>query len=509
MASLTTSKISIDVSGRAVRIIQTNGSGKIVKAGSALIRESNVTDQQVVLVDAIKEAAASARINGGKCVLLTGSPDIITQQFVLPDMAPDALRENVGAEITQYLPDEIGKFSVDYRVTGIAEKPGEKDPATVKKLGVFAAAFEKNAAESLIQAASKAGFTPERLDIRENARDKLMKIKDKIQGFDPTKSFAVLDVSDYPANIMIFVNGGFYVSRYFDAVLDTESTADDAKETAALYIESLSAEIASIIDYIQYRERDSRIEHILVFGNKRSLSAIREELAGNLDLPVINAGSVFSGIADGNIQSITEHGTEYYLDAYAASVSGNSKLSADLNLMRQKKERHVSVIAVMMMIVTLIIAGGALAAGIYFPYLEVQALREKDLKLTSELENDTLADTVLRIADLEKEIGYMVAVTAEYRIFHAAYPKASLLLGWIYNAATIDMKILSVTTMKGVISVTGTAASPTSIADYMDYLMSDKCGLFTEVSGNYANVDEKTVSFYITLIPVSGIQEVE
>jgi len=512
MASLKTTKISIDVSDRAVRIIQTNGSGKIIKAGSALIPEPTDSDQQVVLSDAIsdaiKEAASSAQIKGGKCVLLTGGPDIITQQFVLPEMTSDALRENISTEITQYLPDEIGKFTIDFRVTGIAEKPDKKSGAT-KKLGVFAAAFEKTAAESLMKAASKAGFTPERLDIRENARDKLMKRNDKVQDFDPTKSFAVLDVSDYPANIMIFVNGRFYVSRYFDAVLDTESTADDDKEAAALRIESLSAEIASIIDYIQYRELDSKIEHILVFGNKRSLSAIQEKLAENIDIPVINAGSIFDGIDKSNKQSTAEHGVEYYLDAFAASISGKTKLSADLNLRRQKKKRRLSGKAIMTMIILFIIVAGSLSAGIYFPYIKVQALKEEDLRLALELENYNVEDALTQIAELEAEIDLMTALTSELQAFYETSSHTSRLLNWIYNAATRDMEIQNIAATKGSIKVTGTAASSVSLSDYMDYLMSDSCGLFTGVSVNYANAGETKVSFQITLIPVSGIQEEE
>ena len=506
MANLNTAKISIDVSGRAVRMIQTNGSGKILKAGSAPIRETPGVDHQTAITDAIREAAASAHIKGGKCVLLTGGPDIITQQFMLPDMETDALRENILTEITQYLSGEIGKFTIDFRVTGLAETAGENAVASGKKLGVFAAAFEKTAAESLMRAASKAGFTPERLDIRENARDKLMKLKDKTQGFDPAKSFAVLDVSDYPANIMIFVNGRFYVSRYFEAALDTESPADEA---AAPCIENLSAEIASIIDYIQYRERDSKIEHILVFGKKRSLSAIREKLAENLDIPVIIAGSVFGGIADGRIQSIAEYGEEYFLDAFAASISGKTKLSADLNLKRQKKERRVSGKAVKVMIFTLVIAFGAIAAGIYFPYAKVQALREEDHRLTLELENYTSADVLAQIAGLEADIEFMTVLASEFLEFYAASPNASSLLNWIYNSASKDMEIHHVSASKGRIIVIGIAESPYTLANYMDHLMSDSCGLFAEASGNYAHVNGTDASFQITLTPVSGIQEVE
>ena len=503
MASLKTAKITIDVSGRSVRIIQTNGSGKIVKAGSAPIREIPGTDHHIVLRDAIKEAAASAQIKGGKCVLLTGGPDIITQQFMLPDMADDALRENILTEITQYLSGDIGKFTIDFRVTGLADKPGEKTAEAGKKLGVFAAAFEKTAAASLMHAATKAGFTPERLDIRENARDKLMKLKDKIQGFDPTKSFAVLDVSDYPANIMIFVNGRFYVSRYFESVLDTEST-DDPEEIAALYIESLSAEIASIIDYIQYRERDSKIEHILVFGSKQSVSAIREKLEENLDMPVINAGKVYSGISKTKKRGIAEHGVEFFLDAYAASIRGKTKLSADLDLKRQKKKRRVSGRAIMAIILTVLIVGSALAAGIYLPYIKIQALKEDNRRVTRELENYVISDALAQIADLEKEIDLMTGLTSEYRIFSEYYPDASRLLDWIYNAATRDMKIMNVSASRGSISLSGTAASEESLANYMDYLVSDRCGLFNNARISTAYTGETSLSFQITLYPVYG-----
>jgi len=507
MASIKTANISIDVSGRAVRIIQTNGSGKIVKAGAAMIQYNPEEDQHSVLKDAIRKAASAARIKGGKCVLLTGGPDIITHQFVLPDMAADALRENISTEIKQYLSDEIGKFTIDYRVTGLAEKPDKKNPAAVKKLGVFAAAFEKSAAEFLMSAASKAKFSPERLDIRENARDKLMKLKDKIPNFDPTKSFAVLDVSDYPANIMIFVNGRFYVSRYFDAVLNEglmgdetgDKTGGETGEAAALRIESLSAEIASIIDYIQYRELNSKIEHILVFGNKRSLPAIMEKLADNFDIPVVNAGNVFGGIANSKKQGIKDHGVEYYLDAYAASISGKTKLSADMNLKRQKKKRRLTAKAVIAMVFAFIIVGAALAAGIYLPYTKVQALRENDLRLTRELENYTLSDALAQIADLEKEIDYMTVMTSELEAFNLGSPNTSNLLDWLYNAATKDMTIESVSASHGSIDITGTAESSARLADYMDYLLSDRCGLFKKGSVGNAHTSEENVRFHITL----------
>ena len=506
MASLKTAKISIDVSGRAVRIIQTNGSGKIVRAGSAPIPETTVEDREFALRDAVKAAAASARIKGGKCVLLTGGPDIITQQFMLPEMPADALRENIFTEMTQYLSAETEKFTIDFRVTGQTEQPGGKAKKTGKNLAIFAAAFERTAAESMMRAVSKAGFTPERVDIRENARDKLMALKDKIHDFDPQASFAVLDVSDYPANIMIFVNGRFYVSRYFEATLNTE-TADG--ETATFDFDSLSAEIASIIDYIQYRERDSKIEDILIFGNKQSLPAIHEKLGENLEIPILDAVDVISGFVAGTIDDVVEKGAAYYLDAFAASINGKSKLSTDLNLKRQKKERRASTKAIMTIVFALLISGGAVAAGIYFPYTKIAALKEEEALLTRELANYPVADLLAQITGLENEINIITTLTSEYQEFYAVSPNASLILDAIYSTAPRNMEISHIAAIKGSITITGTAPSEKILANYMDELMSDSLDLFDGANLKSAYVSMTNVSFTITLTPANSLQEVE
>ncbi len=182
-------RYGIEITQNAVKVIMAGRSGVIKKA--AAVKLTDLPDQidktyVAAITRAIKKASREAKIARGigmPCVLVTGGPHIVMRRFTWPELTPAAMRVNAQSEIISYLPGEASSYTVGYR---ILRKTTASEGSAFFTYDVLVSAIPTQISSALCEAARKAGFSPVRLDVKENAQGKLTRAFSMI--FTPERS---------------------------------------------------------------------------------------------------------------------------------------------------------------------------------------------------------------------------------------------------------------------------------------------------------------------------------
>ena len=287
----------VDISRGLVRVTKTSKTGVILSAGQAPFTVSQLSSQDVIdaqfatsVASAIKQACLRAEIKGfsKKAVFLVGDAFVISRLFTWPSIPNAAMRANAELEISTFLPQSTAHYTISYEV----QKSYINDEGNAV-VDVLVAAIPTIDAISIAAAAKLAGVGIERMDIRENARLKAVSFYlDK--GSEPFKSYVVLDVSRPQISLTICMNGRYYEKRYFgsDGRPELGSTMSFAPQTHVDIhedVEEMSAktglsnserfwglslsrfdgdtlisEVSAMIDYINYHEKNTPLEGLLL-----------------------------------------------------------------------------------------------------------------------------------------------------------------------------------------------------------------------------------------------------
>lgn len=488
-------KISIDVGERSVKVVKINSNGIIVRAGSAEMEPvpDGATGKEYLdrVSAAIAGAAKAARVRRGSCVLVTGGPHIIVRRFLWPEMPPDALKANAESEIVPYLPGEGEQFQISYRILNREVTVSPETGNQIARLYILVAAMTKNTAVLLRLAARRAGFSPKRIDVRENAREKLTdnkwlwmeyKLRAGKGAFMPSGSFIIMDVADALINVTVFIDNVFYANRYFSSNLGAQVLAGaaiggygatDGDTSGFAY--ALTAEISSIIDYVHYQERGSTIGGVMLFGSEEAVPGLVENLEEHLDIPVVKDLKQFDGIILS--KKLVKRGktrTSHFMDAYGAALIPDAKRRDDLNLRSEKKNRRVIFRRVLAVASLILVLSGLITAAMYYPYAQIIRLESEERYLEAELARYTVAEADLQT--LRSDIDNMRRIADDISVFYYTYPSAAKTLRSLYDSLPADAGIHDVTVLDGVVSVRGTAASLAVTAQYIEALRDD--GLF-------------------------------
>lgn len=518
-------KISIDVGEHTVNIIKTKRPGVIVKAGSAEL-PSGMPDSAAAaryaaaLASAITKAAKTAGIKGGNCAMVVGGPQIITRSFEWPEMPPDALQFNAESEITHYLPSEIEHFIVDYRILRRSITKQGGNPAA--QLDVLVVAISKDSVTALLSAAKMAGFSPDRIDIRENARGKLVgatqlwqngKAKSKVKRsdepgrqkqdftFDPNGSFAVLNVTNLLVDMTVFVNGIFYASRYFGTSTKTIPYSEDS-QAGSVYAQNgaaednnsgLITEIASTIDYIQYRERGFKVESILLFGDEKISQSLMQSLSEYLEIPVLQLAERLSSVVKPSKRARIS--VSRFMDAFGAATALPAGVSMDLNLKPKKKKRRIFSRFVLPVLCLILVIGSLLAAGLYFPHMRILELEAQEQKLIEELARYTVPGDM---AGLQSEVPRMTKMIEEFNGFYLPH-SASEVMRVIYGALPSNTTITRISIDERGASLSVSTDTLDKVADFIRSLRSNElfANANAQAAHSYLSEDGSAVEFDI------------
>ena len=334
-------RVCIDISDNIVSVIKLDPQGVMIKAGSAkapvlptVPDDAYVTD----LSEAIKKAAWAAKVSVGfggfggfsglsaSCVVVTSMPDMTIQRFRWPDMPTDALINIAREEMAPFLPRSKSNYHIGCEILG-----REVDDSGQPMLEVLVAAMPEEHAVAVDTACRWANFKPKRIDIRENARGRLVQHWcAPIEGVLPS-TYAILDAGPGHANIAFYHKGVFHSNRYFapelvklEEVQDFESLMSvkaggiDNNENAMHYdTGKLSEEITSAINHFHRLTHDDKISCVLLMDDE-NIPGIEERLRADVDVLVLKPSQwVKPGIKRPNLRRIEQ---DSFLDAFAVGM---------------------------------------------------------------------------------------------------------------------------------------------------------------------------------------------
>ena len=320
-------RICIDISDSVVSVIKLDPQGVMIKAGSAkaptlpgMPDDAYVTD----LSAAIKKAAWAAKVSSGfgaSCIVGVSMPDMTIQRFRWPDMPTDALLSIAATEMIPYLPGGKSLFHVGCEV--LAQDGNE--------LEVLAAAMPEEHAIAVDTACRWANFKPKRIDIRENARSRLVqRWSAPIEGAQPY-TYAILDAGPGAANITFYHRGLFHNNRYFtpefvklgevedfETLMSVKAGGIGNNESAIRYDTStLTNEITSAIDHFHRLIGSDKISCVLLMDDE-NIPGIEENLRASLGVPVLKPSQwVIPGIKRPSLRRTNQ---DAFLDAYAVGM---------------------------------------------------------------------------------------------------------------------------------------------------------------------------------------------
>jgi Tfp pilus assembly PilM family ATPase len=498
-------RYSIEINNAFVKIIKTNRAGVIVKA--ATVKVSGLPEQRdkayvTALSRFIKKAVRDARITWGigiPCVLVTGGPHVVIRRFTWPEMDQAALRINAQAEIAPFLPDEAASYSIGYR---ILRKAAKTETTLAPTLDVMVAAIPTDIASALYGAVSKAGFAPMRLDIIENAQGKLTRVcrvkpepdEDRIS----PASYAVLDIGGPQLNMSLFLDGVYYSSRFFSleaSVPEAEEKEplpeilrdldiDEEKPAESFDVDGLANEISSVIDYLQYKERNSKLECILLYGDDEKIPNLHGSLSETLEIPVYKADE---WLKTGLIKTKKRESVLPYLNTYGAALpafsgTARQKLGGDMDLRAARKPNPLAQVLIPVAC-TLAALAVAVFVGIMIPYGMLEDLKRQDERLDAELARYTVTEA--QLAALTEEITYITECIAAEAEFHTLYPNMSQVLPVIFGLDDYDLAFGSISVSGGSVSLSGVTDDFYQLADDIVALRDN--ALFTESVVNSAS----------------------
>jgi Tfp pilus assembly PilM family ATPase len=476
-------RYSIEVNDSVVRVIKLNGAGVIINAASVPVEGlPEAIDKEYVkaLSRIVKKASRAAKVPIGfgiRCVVVTGGPRAIIRRFTWPEMNNAALKLNAVQEITPFLPGDPADFTVHHRIL----RKVEQTDMAVPTVDIIVAAIPTEWVRAVAAAVRSAGFYIKHLDVRENARGKLLlnyrgnvliensstegipedMFEEKLSSSDALSSpgsYAVLDIINPQINISLYIDGMFYSNRYFTTPV---------KDGEPFDTDGLANEISSIIDYMQYRERGSGIQCIFLMGEESQLPGITQSLTDNLEVPLLSVNSLVKNTLvrkkkKGSIDFIR------YLDAFGAMLPPSAGMEAkrfagrELNLVPVKKPNPAVRAAISFACAVLVLVA-LVFAGVMIPLTIHDSLKIEEARLKAESSRYIITSD--DVANLTNENALLTARLQTAENFYLEYPQASAVLPAVFALGTDGHVINSISVSEGTVMISGQTPDFDSLAD--------------------------------------------
>ena len=484
-------RYNIDIGEQEIRVVKYTKKGVVKRTGvSEMPNMSNleVGSKEYVhaLSVAIKKAGKIAGMTlglGANCDVVVGGQQIVVRRFVWPDLPYAAQIENAETEIAAYIPGDPKAYVIGHEVL----RNVTNESLEHKNIEVIVAAMPKDFARAIVVAARKANFNAVRIDVRENVRSKVVAKCFKLT--EPPSSYAILDFSQSQANVSLYLNGVFYSNRYFTRPTEGEYDTD-----------SLSNEVVSIIDYMQYRERGSKIAAVLLMGEGNQ-AGIEASLKENLDIPIYTS-------EDWVNPRITEEQDTLFasLDAYGAclpSLDAKNPITLKPALVKDKASTRKLVGVLLGSLAVVIIV---LIVAITIPTIMRNELRSGLQDLNAILAGYTV--TVDDIAELNVSIVLMEGQIGAVEDFFVEFPQARTLVPVIFDSGLI---VQSFNASSSTVNIFGLAEDFVRVSNVVETLRESELIASVHVSSlvdnSTAHPNAHTTSFSMVIILQEGMGE--
>lgn len=214
--SKSTEYLSMDIGSHSIKLV----TGKIDKNKININHTTTISmpenayedgkiNNMLEVKEAIKRALNEHKIQTKSVICTIESTFILTREIILPAVTPEEMKEMIGYEIGEYLPIELEKYVIQYKVI---EEFIEGD---VKKIKLLVAALPTEIAQSYFELIEFLGLEPIALDIHSNAISKLFHPSAIINQRDRIhdKTIALLDLGHRHINVVILQKGAYKFHR--------------------------------------------------------------------------------------------------------------------------------------------------------------------------------------------------------------------------------------------------------------------------------------------------------
>jgi len=200
--------ISIDIGSKYTKIIVGNSS-KVLSCDKELTPKGAVFKDGLqdinVLSDLIKSILKKRNVTTKDVSFVIRGRDIVIRHIEMPLMGIDKLDEAVVWEITQYLPELVSDYYIDYQITNITSFKSDK----VYKLMVAAAPKKK--IDKYVKLASLLELKVKAIDVAANS---IARVFSGLYDYNKNlESIGILDIGAMSTSISILDKGSLFIER--------------------------------------------------------------------------------------------------------------------------------------------------------------------------------------------------------------------------------------------------------------------------------------------------------
>jgi type IV pilus assembly protein PilM len=272
------------------------------------------------------------------------STEAISREIVLPWAKPRELEQIIGFEVEQYLPIEMEKYILQYKIINEFEEEG------VKKVIISAVALPREISKSYLDLGKNIGLTPYYLDIHSNAVHKLLPLKTVVNNSYPLKeqTIAAIDLGHRSINVTVINKGRFEFSRLLNKGgkdIDTNmanllnlsleeaeikkreikninhDTEQDTSVTLVSIIEETILnwldEIQKVFMYYTSRSTENVIDSICIYGGSSNIEGIPTYIQEFFNMPTFKIDNLSNVKFDNNLE---EASMSSYVNAIGAII---------------------------------------------------------------------------------------------------------------------------------------------------------------------------------------------
>jgi len=309
--------IGIDIGSSQVKMVQTNTKGEVIRWGIGHVPKDLIYHGKVEaiepLVDTLRKTIKENKIKGRKCALCFSGNDVIIRELRLPVMTEQQIELNIQYELSEYLPLDPLRYSIEYR---ILDTPQKQDTTSMR---VMVIAAPRESLQVYLDVLKKAGIKPVYIDIPSNVREKFLRyaLPSSLQHHSCT---CVVDIGASMTEICLYHKGVYFTNKmtpiggqHLTAMLSgylkidelaaerwktnhhfMENGADNQLRSHIMsYLDQLVQEISRVLAYYQNRNYQSAIERIYLMGGGSLLKGLPEYLEEHLGIKVSYINELF------------------------------------------------------------------------------------------------------------------------------------------------------------------------------------------------------------------------
>lgn len=291
-------RLSIDIRGHIIKFLEgrlvDDGIVKISKAAYLDFKGLMLSDEKMIYcqenIEAIKKFLKRHGFSAKKVLLNISDSKVITRLIKLPKLSLEDLDGLVKVEAPKYLPIDLSKFYMDYRILNTIN---ENDKVYYK---VLLCAIPRDIVKEYVDIIIACGLEPILVDIHPNSVSRLY---EELEFED----IAVIDGGIESADLLILDNGDFYIYTTFDFDIPNFgqlqrncSEYDTSKVNDNLL--KLAKEIENYLQFYLSRNEGKKIDTIFVIGDLSLIPGVEDILQSALSELGVKVSKGFNHFVD-------------------------------------------------------------------------------------------------------------------------------------------------------------------------------------------------------------------